>query len=298
MAVATTGTGGGTSCSAGYYLSGSACVAIVAYSSSTTYSTGQVFTWSGATVTVTGTGVGISSTTVIGCNAPDTVVWQGGTNNIQIWATCNAGATTAFLTGTMIYPSNTAPTTGQEAWMGAYYQWGNNGDLTTASTSSTQVNASGNAASTYSSTTAFITTSSLPYDWTSSQNSNLWGNTTNTSVARQGPCISGYHVPSAGTTDTTTDFGMLYTILNATSVFGSCNQSFVFDRLACTLKMPYSGDRHYMTANYQSQGGITNYWSSSPSGTYAYDITFSGGSSSVADVTQRGTGEPVRCLRN
>ena len=33
--------------------------------------------------------------------------------------------------------------------------------------------------------TAFIISSASPYDWDSVENDNLWGNTTNTSIARQ-----------------------------------------------------------------------------------------------------------------
>ena len=45
------------------------------YSPAITYSTGQTFTWSGATVTVTAPGVGTSSTKATGCDTNDIVVW-------------------------------------------------------------------------------------------------------------------------------------------------------------------------------------------------------------------------------
>ena len=175
-------------CASGYGWNGSTCVAATAYSSATTYSTGQAFTWSGANVSVIGTGIGISNTTTPGCNTADTVVWQASTNNVQIWATCNAGATTAFLTGTVTYPSNTIPTGAQETWMGAYYQWGNNADLTSAPTSATLLSAPlasyGYPQSAFNSSANYILTTGNG-DWNSSSNDNLWGNTTNTSIARQ-----------------------------------------------------------------------------------------------------------------
>ena len=92
----------------------------------TLYVPGQTFVWNGATIMVTGTGIGVSSTTYPGCDTPDTAVWSS--TGLQIWAVCNAGATTAY-TGQM-YPSDIAPTIEQEAWMGGYYQWGRNDDVT------------------------------------------------------------------------------------------------------------------------------------------------------------------------
>ena len=128
-------------CASGYGWNGTSCITASPYSSSTTYTPGQAFTYNGATISVTATGLGTSSTKTTGCDTNDIVVWQGGTNNVQIWAACNAGATTAFTSQS--YPSGTTPTGAQEAWMGGLYQWGNNTDVTAASTSSTQVSTSG-----------------------------------------------------------------------------------------------------------------------------------------------------------
>ena len=279
-------------CAGGYAWNGTnSCVVAPAYSSLTTYTVGQIFSYNGATVTVSATGMGTSSTTITGCNTPDTVVWQGGTNNIQIWATCNMGATTAYTNQT--YPSNTAPTAGQEAWMGAYYQWGNNADNTTTTTSGTQVNASGYGPGNYYNSATLITTG----DWSSVQNDNLWGNTTNTSVARQGPCPTGYHVPSGGTSDTTTEFGTMYTVINSATPFGSCAQANIYDRTECVLKLPLTGDRLGASYNYQGTRGW--YWSSSPSGTNASDAYFGISTGGITDITGRGNyALNVRCLRN
>ncbi len=84
VAVATTGTGtAGTGVVAPTYSAGQA------YNSALTYTIGQTFTWSGATVTASGTNIGTSSTISPGCDTPDIVIWQSGTNNIQIWSACN-----------------------------------------------------------------------------------------------------------------------------------------------------------------------------------------------------------------
>ena len=273
---------------------GTTVILAPAYSSSTLYSTGNTFSWSGANIAVTGTGIGTSSTTVAGCNTPDTVIWQGGTNNVQIWATCNAGATTAFIGQT--YPSNTAPTAGQETWMGAYYQWGNNADNTATATSGTQVNASTYNPSNYYNSSTFITNSG---DWSSVQNDNLWGNTTNTSVARQGPCPTGYHVPTAGTIDTTTEWGMIYAIMNSSTTFGLCTQANVYDRITCALKVPYAGYRVGSSASYNQQGSGNYYWASSVVGTFGYSVTlYSAGGTLNVNNNYKTYGFNIRCLRN
>ena len=65
---------------------------------------------------------------------------------------------------------------------GGYYQWGNNANVGAAGTSATQPNASGYGPGNYYNSPTFILAGG---DWSSVQNDNLWGDTTNTSVARQ-----------------------------------------------------------------------------------------------------------------
>lgn len=78
-----------------------------------------------------GTQEGTSGPTAYpGCDTPDITLANG-----QIWAACNAGATTAY--SGQAYPSNMAPTAAQKAYMGAYYQWGRNDDVTATSTTAT-----------------------------------------------------------------------------------------------------------------------------------------------------------------
>ena len=77
---------------------GSSAVAVVlapAYSSSTTYTIGQTFSYNGATITVTAPGIGVANTKANpASDTNDIAVWQSGTNNIQVWAATNVGATT------------------------------------------------------------------------------------------------------------------------------------------------------------------------------------------------------------
>lgn len=183
------------------------------YSSGTVYSpTGNSsFIWSGTTVHATGGGIGFASSRADPlCDTNDISVWQPGTNNVQIWAACNVGATVASA-GTTTQSCTTAGCsvdtfTGAYAAslanFGSYFQWGNNTPITylpnTAGTGSRSTTCSGTNDSTYSGATNFILTDNTPpaYDWCANQNNNLWGNGTNTATARIGPCPTGYHVPT------------------------------------------------------------------------------------------------------
>ena len=77
-------------------------------------------------------------------------------------------------------------------------------------------------------------------------NPGLWNpNGTTSSVAgnNQGPCPTGYGVPSGGTSDATTEWGKLYTIINASATVGTCSQANVYDRIRCAMDLPLSGFR-------------------------------------------------------
>ena len=131
-------------CAGGYAWNGTGCALIYTdgqpYISSLAYSAGQNFTWNGATVTVTGPGMGTSSTTTPGCDTPDIAVWQDGTNNIQIWAACNMGATAAWTGGSLSITDCAGGSTDCDAslrsTLGDYYQWGRN-DVVTSDTYTT-----------------------------------------------------------------------------------------------------------------------------------------------------------------
>ena len=70
---------------------------------------------------------------------------------------------------------------------------------------------------------------------------------------------------NAGTAgDTASDWGTLYTILNSSTTFGMCNQANTYDRAACTLKIPFSGNRFQNNGSFGNQGANGLYWSSSP----------------------------------
>ncbi len=121
-------------CAGGYTWNGvNGCVAVPVYSSSTTYTAGQVFSYSGTTVTVSSNGVGVSSNTkaLSVCDTNDIVVWSG--TNIQIWSACNMGATNAWTGGLTITNCSNSATDCDASLrytLGDYYEWGRNDPVT------------------------------------------------------------------------------------------------------------------------------------------------------------------------
>lgn len=126
-------------CTGGYSGNECAIAPIPVYSptdSTTAYTVGNQFTYSGVTVTVTSAGVGTGSSTYAGCDTSDIVIWRSG-NNPQIWAACNVGATTSVGFATVPdqtsgggNPSATLPTNRVANVQGNYYQWGRNDNIT------------------------------------------------------------------------------------------------------------------------------------------------------------------------
>jgi len=85
------------------------------------------------------------------------------------------------------------------------FQWGNNFPFDTSglpqyvqweSVSNVKVDTTGYWPWNYYNSSTFITVPTGE-DWSNPNNNNLWGANTNTNVARQWPCSSGFHVPSS-----------------------------------------------------------------------------------------------------
>lgn len=86
-----------------------------------------------------------------------------------------------------------------EANCGKFYQrWNNYWFPYTwpTSTSTTLVNAGNYWPWNYYSSSTYIKNSSSPYNWDSSNNQNLWWDTTNTNEARRWPCAEWWHIMS------------------------------------------------------------------------------------------------------
>lgn len=147
-----------------------------------------------------------------------------------------------------------------------YYQrWNNYGFPFTwaVTTSSTQVNAQNYWPWNYYNSSTFIKRSSSPYNWSSVQNDNLWGNTTDTLVARKWPCDDGYHVA------TSTEYILVTSILNSIWITTWANTKKY-------LKMPIAWRRIHTTWDISNQWEYWNYWTSTPGNVnWAYTFTIS-----------------------
>ena len=201
-----------------------------------------------------------------GCDTPDITVWS------YTISACNVWATTAG-TGAMSY--------------GNYFQWGNNGwtPSGTLTPSTTLVDASSYGPGNYYNSTAFIGWESLTWtlDWSSVQNDNLWWNTSNTVSARQGPCASGYHVPSQGEWVWLVTAGWWWT--NGTNMMNA-------------LKLPMAGGRNWYDGTIGSQATIGAYWSSSSTATNAYVLSFQTSNINHSGTNYRAFWRSVRCFKN
>lgn len=133
------------------------------------------------------------------CDTDDIVLTNG-----QRWAACNVGATTAY--AGQAYPSGMAPTEAQKAYLGAFFQWGRNDDVTATAPISAKA-ATGTTADGVGHTD-FIAADVAPLDWIVAPDDSLWGGAGTTSAAgtfaskgrpaaMKGPCPAGYHVPTA-----------------------------------------------------------------------------------------------------
>jgi len=287
-----------------------------AYSTSTTYTTWQCFTYtlpSGSVISIDvigpgyGTVAGTKTLHIPACDTDDIAIWQNGTTNVQIWAACNVGASVVvpYASSTGVVTGNVTPDATEKTRIGNFYQWGNNGDITNAVfvNSGWPICSELPSPSTYSQTTSFYTYSDfINFDWcTGVSNDNLWWNTTNTSIARKWPCPTGYHVPTWGTTNTSTEWGTAYTIANNMTTLGDCNQATgtqPYNRLRCAMMIPLSGTRSSMDGSWFYQGVNSYYWSSSPINTPAYFAQFQVDNGNIANSYSRAEAYNVRCIKN
>lgn len=246
-----------------------------------------------------------------GCDADDIYV-TGAT--VQIWAACNAGpgTLTAYSSQSVALTDATAaggPTAAQKAYMGAYYQWGKNEDVTTGG--------SGAQASTGSSSTVlgyFAKGAATKYDWLvdASQNDNLWGGTGSTvsagtysslgsPAAMQGPCATGYHVPTAK------EWCDAIVAVSPTQNGGAamvCDANWHVEATAnkfmTTFRLPLAGYRRGSSAAFYFQGTNGYYWAASTTGTDGYTVNLSttNGVIPANNLNLRANGLSVRCLKN
>jgi hypothetical protein len=123
----------------------------------------------------------------------------------------------------------------------------------------------------------FITSSTLPNDWRSPQNSNLWQGANGIN----NPCPSGFRIP---TESEWMDEISTWTSNDANGAFNSI------------LKLTLGGYRNPSNGIITAQGGVGNYWSSTISGSQS--VKYFGISINNLLITTRGSGHSVRCIKN
>jgi uncharacterized protein (TIGR02145 family) len=125
----------------------------------------------------------------------------------------------------------------------------------------------------------FITTGSIPYDWRSPQNDNLWQGVSGTN----NPCPSGYRLPTDAEWEA-----------ERTS-WGSNDAAGAF---ASPLKLPVAG---YRSGNYGSLydvGSYGYYWSSTENDYRSRYLSFNSGFALTGNSYSRASGLSVRCIKD
>ena len=158
---------------------------------------------------------------------------------------------------------------------GDFYQWGRAADghqcrtsTTTTTLSSTDV--PGN--------NSFILSPTTPYNWRSTQNTNLWQGVNGTN----NPCPSGYRVPTE-------------TELNAERLSWSASTS--VGAFSSPLKLPVGGFRSYNSGSFSGVSSSGVYWTNTVSSNFSRLLYFDASSSSM-NMNYRANGYSIRCIKN
>ncbi len=196
---------------------------------------------------------------------PETgLVWKDVTSTTgEIWMDRNLGA------------SQVATNSTDADAYGDLYQWGRAVDGHESRTSNITTTL---ATSDTPGHDDFITNSSSPYDWRSSQNDNLWQGVSGTN----NPCPSGYRLP------TEAEWEAERTSWSSNDAAGAFNS---------LLKLPVAGRRDYSCGLILSVGSSGTYWSSTVGGTSSRGLSF-GSSTANVDSGNRANGLSVRCLKD
>ena len=158
---------------------------------------------------------------------------------------------------------------------GDLYQWGRAADghqcrtsPTTATLSSVDQPANGN----------FILVNSAPFNWRSPQNVNLWQGVNGVN----NPCPSGYRIPTQAE------------LIAEYQSWSTQNSAGAF---ASPLKWTRAGNRDAGSGSLFGVGVSGDYWSSTVSGTFSYNLDLSTGSVFM-NFDNRGNGFSVRCIND
>ena len=198
------------------------------------------------------------------CNGFPTVILDV-TNPLtgKTWMDRNLGAT------------QVATSSADIASYGDLYQWGRRSDghqcrnsLTTTILSSSYQPGNGN----------FIRAPNSPWNWQSTQYSNLWQGLSGIN----NPCPSGYRLPTE-------------TELNDELISWGGNNA--VGAFASPLKLSMAGYRSFSTGSLSIVGTFGYYWSSTVSGLYSRYLTFISSTSGIGSNVRAG-GHSVRCIKD
>ena len=124
----------------------------------------------------------------------------------------------------------------------------------------------------------FITATEDPYDWSSTQNDDLWPGVSGVN----NPCPAGFRLP------TETEWETERTSWNSNDDAGA---------FASPLKLVVAGFCNYSSGAVLYAGSYGVYWSSAVGGSYARNLFFYGGNAEVHD-NNRANGFSVRCIKD
>lgn len=222
-----------------------------------------------------------------GTSAGDRLIWNGSAWKVlsvtdvlnpitgKIWMDRNLGA------------SQVADSLTDYASYGDLYQWGRLSDGHETIVWTSAFTSDGSEQSRETTTLSnmdtpghddFIRTSSIPYDWRSPQNDNLWQGVDGVN----NPCPSGYRLPTEAEWEAERD-------------------SWISDdadgAIASPLKLPLAGGRLFSNGSLVNVGAVGFYWSSTVSGANARSLFF-GSSFASLSTGNRASGGSVRCLKD
>ena len=202
-------------------------------------------------------------------NGPTVIVDVVNPTTGRTWMDRNLGA------------SQVATSSTDSSAYGDYYQWGRRSDghqcLTspnTATLSSVDQPTHGN----------FITTSSLPHNWRSPKNDNLWQGVSGIN----NPCPSGYRLP----TETELNNERLSWVQAPISSTNNSAGAF-----ASPLKLPLSGYRGKNCCGFSQVGIGGYYWSSTVVSDRINHLAWNS-STALMSTRDRAVGYPLRCIKN
>ena len=201
----------------------------------------------------------------------------------KIWLNNNLGAHYANINHASFNPAQQATSATDYLAYGSFFQWGRKGDgheliNYTNATTGTAANGTTGTLNNTPTHASFITSSSSPYDWRSSQSNTLWA----TEASANNPCPVGFRVPTNAE---------LTTLVTSSSIINSATAA------SSAMKFTVPGSRNSNDGTLYTVGDYGNYWSSTVSGTDASRRNFGSGGTFTGSY-YRATGYSVRCLKD